>query len=126
MQTGGYYGDDRPHSTRSRQARAPASRLWTSPGSAGSAPTSSSASVEANVSAAVAHGFGGGQGTFVDIYELGPIAPGAVPNSTWLEYGGRVGYRVNQNLVLDAFLLGTAGGEVGETLHGGLALRFAF
>jgi hypothetical protein len=82
--------------------------------------------VEANVSAAVAHGFGAGAGTFVNVYDFGPIAPGAVPNSTWLEYGGRVGYRVSNNLVVDAFLLGTAGGEVGNTLHGGIALRFAF
>ena len=82
--------------------------------------------VEVNASGAVAHGFGGGEGNFVNIYELGPIAPGAVPDSTWFEYGARVGYRVNQNFVVDAFLLGTAGGEVGETVHGGLALRFAF
>jgi hypothetical protein len=82
--------------------------------------------VEVNGSAAVAHSFGAGAGTFVDIYGFGPVAPGAVPNSTWFEYGGRVGYRVNNHLVVDAFLLGTAGGEVGDTLHGGFALRFAF
>jgi len=82
--------------------------------------------IEANVSAAVAYGFGSGAGTFVNVYDFGPIAPGAVPNSTWFEYGGRVGYRVNNNMVVDAFMLGTAGGQVGNTVHGGLALRFAF
>ncbi|MBV8441255.1 MAG: hypothetical protein JO312_11995, partial [Hyphomicrobiales bacterium] len=82
--------------------------------------------IEVNASAAVAHSFGAGSGTFVTVYDFGPVAPGAVPNSTWFEYGGRVGYRVNKNLVVDAFLLGTAGGQVGDTLHGGLALRFAF
>ena len=29
-------------------------------------------------------------------------------------------------LVLDAFLLGTAFGEIGKTLHGGVALRLFF
>jgi len=29
-------------------------------------------------------------------------------------------------MVVDAFLLGAAGGEVGDTLHGCFALRFAF
>ena len=55
-----------------------------------------------------------------------PIAPGALPNTTWFEYGARVGYRVNNNMVVDAFVLGTAGGAVGATVHGGLALRLAF
>ena len=82
--------------------------------------------LEANLSAAVAYGFGAGEGSFVNIYDFGPVAPGAVPNSAWFEYGGRLGYRVNSNLVVDAFVLGTAGGQVGSTVHGGLALRFAF
>ena len=29
-------------------------------------------------------------------------------------------------MVLDAFLLGTAGGEIGRTLHGGIGLRYLF
>jgi hypothetical protein len=82
--------------------------------------------IEVNGSGAVAHSFGAGPGTFVNIYDFGPIAPGAVPNSTWFEYGARIGYRVNNNFAVDAFLLGTAGGQVGDTLHGGLALRFSF
>ena len=82
--------------------------------------------IEANVSGAVAYGFGAGAGTFVNISDFGPIAPGALPNTTWFEYGARLGYRVNNNLVVDAFVIGTAGGEVGSTAHGGVALRFAF
>ncbi len=82
--------------------------------------------VEANVSAAVAYGFGAGSGSFVDVADFGPIAPSSLPNSTWFEYGARVGYRFSDRLVVDAFLLGTAGGEVGSTLHGGVALRYAF
>ena len=29
-------------------------------------------------------------------------------------------------MVVDAFLLGTAFGEIGQTLHGGVALRYLF
>jgi hypothetical protein len=32
----------------------------------------------------------------------------------------------NDRLVVDAFVVGTAFGEVGTTLHGGLGLRYAF
>ena len=48
--------------------------------------------------------------------------PGALPNTTWLEYGARLGYRFNDRLVIDAFVIGTAFGEVGSTLHGGIGL----
>ncbi|RBP06411.1 hypothetical protein DFR50_13131 [Roseiarcus fermentans] len=82
--------------------------------------------IEANVGAAVAYGFGAGAGSFVNVTDFGPIAPGAIPNTTWLEYGGRLGYRFNSHFVLDAFLLGTAFGEVGSTVHGGVAVRLAF
>ena len=82
--------------------------------------------IEANVSGAVAYGFGAGSGATVNVTDFGPIAPGALPNTTWFEYGARVGYRVNNHMVVDAFVLGTAGGAVGTTVHGGLALRLAF
>jgi hypothetical protein len=82
--------------------------------------------IEANVSAGVAYGFGAGSGTFVDVYDIGPIAPNALPNTTWLEYGARVGYRLSDRLVVDAFVVGTAFGEVGTTVHGGIGLRYAF
>ena len=82
--------------------------------------------IEANVSGAVAYGFGAGSGATVNVTDFGPIAPGALPNTTWFEYGARVGYRVNNNMVVDAFVLGTAGGAVGTTVHGGLSLRLAF
>ena len=78
------------------------------------------------MSGGVAHGFGAGSGSVVNVYDFGPIAPNALPNTTWFEYGARIGYRVSDSLVVDAFVVGTAGGAVGATAHGGIALRVAF
>ena len=82
--------------------------------------------IEVNVSAAVAYGFGAGSGNQFSVVDFGSIAPYPIANSYWLEYGGRVGYRLPNKMVLDAFLLGTAFGEIGKTLHGGVALRLFF
>jgi hypothetical protein len=46
---------------------------------------------------------------------------------TWAEFGARLGYRLTEKLVVDAFVLGTAGAEpAGNTIHGGLGLRYSF
>jgi hypothetical protein len=82
--------------------------------------------IEANVSAAVAYGFGAGAGAATSVLDFGSIAPNALPNTTWMEWGARLGYRFNDRLVVDAFVIGTAFGEVGTTVHGGVALRYAF
>ena len=76
--------------------------------------------IEVNVTAAVAYGFGAGAGAPFNVFEFGTIAPGAIADSAWFEYGARVGYRVTDRLVLDAFLLGTAGGLAGNFVHGGV------
>jgi hypothetical protein len=81
---------------------------------------------EVNVSAAVAYGFDAGIGSRWDIAGFGPVAPYPIGNSVWYEWGGRVGYRVAKRMVIDAFLLGTVGGQVGTTFHGGLGLRYLF
>jgi hypothetical protein len=67
--------------------------------------------LEANVTGGIAYGFGSGSGASFDVTEFGPIAPNALPNTTWFEYGARIGYRFNDRLVVDAFVLGTAGGR---------------
>jgi hypothetical protein len=85
-----------------------------------------SGNIEANVSAAVAYSFGAGAGAATSVYDFGPIAPNALPNTTWMEYGARLGYRWNDRLVIDAFVVGTAFGEVGATVHGGIGLRYSF
>ena len=82
--------------------------------------------IETNVSVAVAYGFGASSGAPFSVSDFGSIAPGAIGNSAWFEYGARVGYRFNDRLVVDAFLLGTAGGEAGNFVHGGVGVRYSF
>ena len=81
---------------------------------------------EVNASAAVAYGFGAGIGPQWNVYDFGPVAPYPIANSAWCEWGARVGYRVANRMVIDAFLLGTMGGEIGTTFHGGIGLRYLF
>ena len=68
---------------------------------------------------------GPASGAAESVYDFGPIAPNALPNTTWVEYGARLGYRFNDRLVIDAFIIGTAFGQVGTTVHGGIGLRYA-
>jgi hypothetical protein len=82
--------------------------------------------LETNVNGAVAHGFDSSFGSQVSVLSFGSIAPFPILNSTWVEYGGRLGYRFSRNLVVDAFAIGTLGGEVGKTLHVGVGARYAF
>jgi hypothetical protein len=82
--------------------------------------------IEVNVGAAVAYGFGAGAGASFNVFQFGTIAPGAIADSAWFEYGGRVGYRFTDRLVVDAFLLGTAGGLAGNYVHGGVGVRYSF
>ena len=82
--------------------------------------------IEVNVSGAVARGFGTTNGSVANVTDFGAIGPTGLPTSTWFEYGARIGYRVSDRLVVDAFVLGAVGGEVPATAHGGIALRVAF
>ncbi|HLX98151.1 MAG TPA: hypothetical protein VKR62_05605 [Roseiarcus sp.] len=82
--------------------------------------------LEANVNAAIAYGFDNEFGSQVNVASFGSVAPYPLLNSAWTEFGGRLGYRFSKNLVVDAFLLGTLGGEIGPTLHAGLGVRYAF
>ena len=82
--------------------------------------------LEANVNAAIAYGFDNEFGSQVNVVSFGSVAPFPLLNSAWTEFGGRLGYRFSKNLAVDAFLIGTLGGEIGPTLHGGLGVRYAF
>ena len=82
--------------------------------------------IEVNVGGALAYGFGAGAGAPFNISQFGTIAPGAISNSAWFEYGARVGYRMTDRLVVDAFVLGTAGGLAGNFVHGGVGVRYSF
>jgi hypothetical protein len=81
---------------------------------------------EANVSAAVAYGFNSVNSSQWTIADYGTIAPYPIGNSVWYEWGARLGYRLSQRMVLDAFVIGTLGGEIGTTVHGGVGLRYMF
>jgi hypothetical protein len=83
------------------------------------------ASVETQVNLGVARSFGSRSGL------NGIIAGAAVTPSlgeyTWAEYGLRIGYRIQPNVILDAFADGTlAPAPIGKTVHGGLAVRYTF
>ncbi len=83
--------------------------------------------IEANINGGVAHGFGGGAGVAANFSGYGPATGAAAGASNWLEFGGRLGYRYSPRLVVDAFLLGTFGGQpAGDSVHGGVGLRYAF
>jgi autotransporter-associated beta strand protein len=83
------------------------------------------AAIEAQLNLGVAHGFGlksGLNGTVADVPFTTPIK-----DLTWAEYGARISYRVRQDLALDGFILGTLGPQpVGDTIHGGASVRYAF
>ena len=82
--------------------------------------------IEGNISGAIAYGFDNEFGSRVNVTSFGSVAPYPLLNSAWTEFGGRLAYRFSRNLVVDAFLIGTLGGEIGPTLHGGLGVRYAF
>ena len=81
---------------------------------------------EANVSAAVAYGFDWINSVHWNVADYGLVAANPIGNSVWSEWVARLGYHVSQRMVIDAFLLGTVGGQVGTTLHGGIGLRYLF
>ena len=56
----------------------------------------------------------------------GPSRRYPLLNSAWTEFGARLAYRFSSNLVVDAFAIGTLGGDIGKTLHVGLGARYAF
>ena len=81
---------------------------------------------ETNVSGAVAYGFSETNSSQWNVADYGLVAPYPVGNSVWYEWGARVGYRFGQRIVIDAFLLGTLGGQIGTTVHGGVGVRYLF
>ena len=57
----------------------------------------------------------------------GSLGPVGLSEYIWAEYGARLGYRIQKNFVIDIFADGTLGGRpIGNTVHGGVAARYAF
>ena len=85
-------------------------------------------SIEVHVGAGIAHGFGSKSGlsasSQLDFYG---VFTGSAKNTTWAEVDARVGFRVAKGVVIDAFALTTFGPDpVGNTIHGGLGLRYLY
>ena len=83
--------------------------------------------LEVNVNGAYAEGFGETVGQQANVAGFGPSGSSKLGASGWLEFGGRLGYRVSSNLTIDGFVLGTLGPlPAGDTIHGGLGVRASF
>lgn len=82
--------------------------------------------LESQINLGVAQSFGSRSGLSADVTGLGAV-DGTPRDTAWAEYGLRLGWRINKSLVADVFADGTLGPRpVGNTLHGGLGLRYAF
>jgi hypothetical protein len=82
-------------------------------------------SIETQVNFGVARSFGSRSGLNAII--AGANTTPALGEYTWAEYGARVGYRIQPNVILDAFADGTFGRRpIGATVHGGMAVRYTF
>jgi hypothetical protein len=82
--------------------------------------------VEANINGGWVQSFASSSGIVATVTGDGTIVP-TIGNQGWLEYGGRLGFRISKGWVADLFLNGTAGAQpVGNTLHGGLGLRINY
>jgi len=83
--------------------------------------------IEANVNGGFAQAFAANFGTNASVAGFGAISASAPTAFNWFEFGVRLGYRVNPHMIIDAFMLGTLGAQpAGDTIHGGVGLRFEF
>uniref|UniRef100_UPI0025CD842E autotransporter-associated beta strand repeat-containing protein n=1 Tax=uncultured Rhodoblastus sp. TaxID=543037 RepID=UPI0025CD842E len=81
--------------------------------------------LEAQMGLALEQSFGSRSGVSAAVtgFSTGAIGAGEYH---WVEYGARLGYRIGNGFVADIFVDGTLGAQpVGNTIHGGLGLRYA-
>jgi hypothetical protein len=83
-------------------------------------------SVETNLNGRFVQSFGTQSGVVATVTGDGLVVP-TLGNQYWFELGARVGYRVSKNMTIDLFADGTLGAQpVGNTVHGGVGLRFSY
>ena len=83
-------------------------------------------SVEGNINGAFVQSFATHSGIVATVTDDGIVTP-TLGNQSWLEYGGRLGFRITQGWVADVFVNGTLGPQpVGNTIHGGVGLRINY
>ena len=82
--------------------------------------------VELHVHAGVSHSFNVNSGVRAVIAPLGVFTP-SLGRKTWVEYGVRLGFRLNKRFTLDTFVIGASGPRpIGNSLHGGVGVRAVF
>jgi hypothetical protein len=82
--------------------------------------------VEANINGGYVQSFASHSGIVATVTGDGTVVP-TIGNQGWFEYGGRLGFRFAKGWVADLFVNGTLGPHpVGNTVHGGVGLRFNY
>jgi uncharacterized membrane protein len=82
--------------------------------------------IELNVNGGVARSFGSRSGTALSVAGVGQLRP-ELGEATWGEIGGRVGFRIGHQSVIDVFANGTVGPKpIGNSVHVGGGLRINF
>ncbi|WJR80044.1 hypothetical protein [Bradyrhizobium sp. NP1] len=82
--------------------------------------------IEANINGGWVQSFGTHSGIVATVTGQGTIVP-TMGNQGWFEYGSRLGFRISKGWVTDLFVNGTLGPQpVGNTIHGGVGLRFNY
>ncbi len=81
--------------------------------------------IETQVNIGVARSFGSRSG--LNAVVTGNSITPVLGEHRWAEYGARLGYRIQPNVILEAFADGTLGpGPIRNTVHGGVAVRYTF
>ena len=82
--------------------------------------------IEANINGGWVQSFASHSGIVSTVTGNGTVVP-TIGNQGWLEYGGRLGFRVQKGWIVDLFANGTLGPQpVGNTIHGGVGLRINY
>jgi probable HAF family extracellular repeat protein len=82
--------------------------------------------VEANVNVGLVRTFGSKSGLNIAVTGFGAFTP-TIRNVTFVEYGGRLGFRLAPNKIIDVFANAQSGPQpVGTQVHGGVAYRYNF
>ncbi|MCC6736850.1 MAG: hypothetical protein IT534_12090 [Bauldia sp.] len=80
--------------------------------------------LDATLMAGIGHGFGGTT-LETNVLWVGDVE-GVAPNGTFVEYGARLGWKLNPTTTIDAFVTGTAGRGIGNHTQIGGAVRLTF
>lgn len=82
--------------------------------------------IELGLNVAVAQSFGTKSGVKALVGAFGLLKP-SIGNKAWVEYGARIGFRLNKRVTIDTFVLGASGPKpIGTTVHGGVGVRAIF